>query len=498
MMKKVIAVFFVILLAVSVSAEEFEVEAWDAEATSIEGTFLNEETEDVVPTTDVEFTELEEENFNSEDSMYFTSDTLHMTFESKEESAFDFYDGSDTFVSTPEADESMRHPIFYEMGAAKKQFVAASICLGYEEITENLTTWETGWYVVTKDVTIQKRIKVKGEVHLIICDGATLYANKGISVTKGNILNIYGGNFNEQMSCSGRLEAFGYHNEVDECAGIYAAGAAIGGRYSRNEGTQEIIKNPGTINIYSGYVSAVGNINSAGIGGATQSSGGRINIYGGFINAQGGDGAAGIGGGMEGLGCKVYIYGGYTRAIGGSNGAGIGGGRWARGSTFKIYDGYVEAQGGEGAAGIGGGFLASGGDVYFKSGTVIAIAGSCSFNCKPACGIGAGSSYGHFTDKTVNGLMKVSHGLVKGANEGYYWMNTIGDDRYQYMAIEHHDHTLEKVKKLKPTKKMAGYQAYYYCTKCGKLFSDKKAKKQILEPVVIPATGTEKYRFNIQ
>ena len=52
--------------------------------------------------------------------------------------------------------------------------------------------WEGGkTYVVTETASISTRITVSGEVNLILCDGATLTASKGITVTDSNILNIH-------------------------------------------------------------------------------------------------------------------------------------------------------------------------------------------------------------------------------------------------------------------------------------------------------------------
>ena len=55
---------------------------------------------------------------------------------------------------------------------------------------------DDSWYVVDGQVSIDGRIKVRGDVHLILKDGATLYANKGIYTEgilsdRGN-LAIYG------------------------------------------------------------------------------------------------------------------------------------------------------------------------------------------------------------------------------------------------------------------------------------------------------------------
>ncbi len=47
-------------------------------------------------------------------------------------------------------------------------------------------TWYNGWYVVNGNVTISEPITVSGEVNLILVDGCTLTAEKGIVVTTGN------------------------------------------------------------------------------------------------------------------------------------------------------------------------------------------------------------------------------------------------------------------------------------------------------------------------
>lgn len=81
-----------------------------------------------------------------------------------------------------------------------------------------------------------------------------------------------------------------------------------------------------TVNIHGGKISATGGNYTAGIGGASNTSGGTINIYGGIITAQGGQYAAGIGGGKSNLGSTtaVSIYGGQISATGGQDAAGIG------------------------------------------------------------------------------------------------------------------------------------------------------------------------------
>ena len=63
----------------------------------------------------------------------------------------------------------------------------------YTVVTSSSTAWADGTtYVVNSDVTITDRITVTGTVNLILCDGATLTASRGITVSYGNTLNIYG------------------------------------------------------------------------------------------------------------------------------------------------------------------------------------------------------------------------------------------------------------------------------------------------------------------
>ena len=127
----------------------------------------------------------------------------------------------------------------------------------YKVINDNDTdvNWEAGWYVVNTDVTIGSRIIVSGTVNLILCDGATLIAEKGITVTSddttGNTLNIYG-----QTNGTGQLEATG-----DKDA------AGIGG----NSGDSECYG--GTVTIYGGTVTATGGDGAQGIGGGTGDKG---------------------------------------------------------------------------------------------------------------------------------------------------------------------------------------------------------------------------------
>ncbi len=48
------------------------------------------------------------------------------------------------------------------------------------------TEWKDGWYVVNSTVTINNRVTVSGDVHLILADGASLTAKGGINVAENN------------------------------------------------------------------------------------------------------------------------------------------------------------------------------------------------------------------------------------------------------------------------------------------------------------------------
>ena len=243
--------------------------------------------------------------------------------------------------------------------------------------------WEGGkTYVVTETASISTRITVSGEVNLILCDGATLTASKGITVAEGNTLNIYA---QSEGNTAGSLLI----NSVDD----YHAG--IGGVYEN--------KNAGTVNIHGGKITTTGGGNGAGIGGFWAGNGGNITIYGGTVDAVGGKFAAGIGGGQPG-------------DTGGNGG------------TVTIYGGTVTAKGStDGGAGIGGGHTGgNGGNVTINGGTVIATGGPIDYRGCGSMGIGGvcgkqrqeqGIETVWIPTPPINGSLNVNNGLkVYGGN----------------------------------------------------------------------------------
>ena len=251
-------------------------------------------------------------------------------------------------------------------------------CTEYTTVAAATTTWSNGWYVVTGTVTLDDRVEVSDSVNLILADGAVLNATKGIGVTAGNSLTIYG-----QSEGTGKLTAEAYqvynsaaiggtddkdqnrnlcaHGDITINGGdITATGASAG-----IGGGESATGTSGTITINGGTVKATGGSDAAGIGGGyyNYATGGDIIINGGTVNATGGSKAAGIGAGYSGAGgMKITITGGKVTATGGSNdiygGAGIGanyGGSTNPVSITITGSADVTATGGLGAAGIGGG-----------------------------------------------------------------------------------------------------------------------------------------------
>ena len=227
-------------------------------------------------------------------------------------------------------------------------------------LTDDMTAFGSAgaeiWYVVNSDVTIASRIAVSGDVHLILADGCTLTASKGIGVPMDSSLTIYG-----QENGTGTLTAAGDGAE-----------AGIGGNMGSSTTTDG---NNGPITINGGMVTATGGGYGAGIGGGIDGSGYNITINGGTVTATGGISAAGIGGGGFEDGIRITICGGTVTAVAGDYGAGIGGGETGKGSQITISGGFVVAVGGSGVgcdtgAAIGGGGY-EGGDVN-TAGTEIA------------------------------------------------------------------------------------------------------------------------------
>ena len=211
----------------------------------------------------------------------------------------------------------------------------------YANMTKMNNTDAALW-VVTDDVTADQRITVNGNVSLVLTDGKTFTAKKGITVGEGNSLTIY-----QQENGTGTLFT-GTTTDDDYISTAENGYAGIGG---------EPMVATGTIIIYGGKIYATGgnkeNCSAAAIGGGAHHDGGVITINGGTIKARGGLAAASIGGGYLGNGGTITINGGDVTIIGKTFGAGIGGGHQGSSGTIVINGGTIDAHSGVEGAAIG-------------------------------------------------------------------------------------------------------------------------------------------------
>ena len=309
------------------------------------------------------------------------------------------------------------------------------------------------YYVVQGDVNRETIVVQGSDVHLILCDGATLTLTGGLKLEGDNKLYIhcqsYGGSMGRLMvtnkysgaagigsakhegkpRVAGELVIYGGH--IEATGGTYAAGI---GSCSRIEyGHEALCK---SVTVYGGYVKATGGSGGAGIGGGSYYyydtpvyigvDGGQLILYDGTVIAQGGNDAAGVGGGEYGKGGTVTVYGGSLTASGKEDGAGIGGGSFKNdsktgdltGGKLTVYGGMVTATGGDYAAGIGGGNDGGGAEVNISGGMVIATGG----------GSGAGIGGGYWSR---GGNVTITGGTViaKAGTQGDDGFRAIGPGR---------------------------------------------------------------------
>ena len=239
----------------------------------------------------------------------------------------------------------------------------------YADVTQKMGD---GWYIVSGYKSFDGRMEINGDVKIVLLDGSSLNAKKGITVAdkSGVSLTIYG-----QKEQTGKL-------------------TATGAEYQ------------------------------AGIGGTSGMSSGPITIAGGKIYAKGGTWAAGIGGGKSGSQKgTITILGDddgkwpFVESYGFTfYGSGIGGGNGGNGGTVNISGGTVETKGGSGGAGIGGGNGGRNGKITISGGTVSAQSDKAEGKySSPSCGAGIGSG----GDKPQGDEIKITGGFVSAACWGY-------------------------------------------------------------------------------
>ena len=310
------------------------------------------------------------------------------------------------------------------------------------------------YYVVLGKV-YRETIVVQGKnVHLILCDGATLTLTGGLRLEGDNKLYIHCQSYGDRMGKLivtnkyniaagigsarydeilrkvGELVIYGGH--IETTGGSGGAGIGSGGKLHYSDDNQ-LCK---SVIVYGGYVQAKGGENAAGIGGGSGGpgpgiAGGNFILYDGNVIATGGDspdyndinnfgGGAGIGGGgtsernpRGGYGGNVTVYGGTLTATGSLGAAGIGSAhlsddkekRQLCGGTFNIYGGTVIAESSLAGAGIGGGFNSGGAEVNVYGGTVTAKGGY------QGAGIGGGNN-------GIGGNVTITGGTVTATGGG--------------------------------------------------------------------------------
>ncbi len=171
------------------------------------------------------------------------------------------------------------------------------------------------WYVVNGSVELKNRPVVKGNVHIILKDYATLTANHGITVEEGNSISFYAQSDDENIM--GKLTA--------ETDGVTAIGGRNGNDAAVEEETLYIQPGgeggPGGDIYFCGGSILLKSKDAVCIGGGNGGHGQIHKYAGGVIKKNGSDGGNG---GKSG---KVYFYGGNvllennnTACIGGGNG----------------------------------------------------------------------------------------------------------------------------------------------------------------------------------
>lgn len=260
-----------------------------------------------------------------------------------------------------------------------------------------MTTWTDGWYVVKDEITMDSRVTVSGDVHLILANGAKLEVNGGIGVEGENKFSVYGQSI--EPSVMGQLVSKGKkHGD----AGIGCGRSGIAG----------------TITINGGMVTTKAADNGTGIGSGLFAEGGLITINGGVVNSTGSQYGAGIGTGEAGKGGNIIINGGTINASSAS-GAGIGGGSSTKaeneneGLTVTIHGGNITARSSSGGAAIGAGMSGTIESVCIHGGNITASTGY------GGAAIGAGGS-GQVKDVTITGgIVNATGGIaVSGIGGG--------------------------------------------------------------------------------
>lgn len=294
---------------------------------------------------------------------------------------------------------------------------AALVCSEATEVTASENEWTSGWYVVYGTVDATERFVVKGDVKLILANGCTLNAAKGITVSNENSLTIYAQSMVKEQA--GTLNA----------RGSWSAG--IGG-YAIDRDDPE--RNCGSVTINGGIVSAQGSSACAGIGGA-----GWGNAY---FASCGNCGSVTINGGW------VTAY-GAGKMLKATAAAAIGNPGGGSGGTITITDGTVTVEpSGVLAAGIGGGANNYVDSIVVSGGHIIAnVNTSASSDNQNPC---IGNTRSFSTGPNGTAFIETNDRDFKGNTWGFESGTVLNDGDYYVRGdqILSEDMTVENSKEL--------------------------------------------------
>ncbi len=181
-------------------------------------------------------------------------------------------------------------------------------------------TLGTGWYELDKDLTFTERLRVEGNVNLILPDGRTLTDDLGINVPDGQALTIYGqrlqtGTLNVNLTAKSGWAGIGSYKEHSDTGtgDITINGGVInvtGVSRAAAIGAGENCESGGFVVINNGIVTATCSESGPGIGSMGGKSLDALTISGGVVNATGAGGRPGIDNGPG----VIAIYGGTVKA----------------------------------------------------------------------------------------------------------------------------------------------------------------------------------------
>ena len=227
-----------------------------------------------------------------------------------------------------------------------------------------------GTYVVEGNATCDGNLSLKGQVNLILKDGAKLTVSGGIG---SGSLDIYG-----QSDDEAEMGQLIVNNSTTYGYAFYVAGLNVhGGKIIASGDAAGIHCHNGDMNVYGGVIEATG-VKEQGINVGSDTPR-KLTIYGGKVTATGG--SKSTGGSYAGITCYCSNGAPYNRFI-------INGGTVvARGGNCETNNGgkgieiqsYIEMNGGEVTCFGGNSTSATGGNgadyIWFTDGTFIGIGG---------------------------------------------------------------------------------------------------------------------------